>query len=327
MAANIHLLELGNRVFWDLGQEFVATVFGTTRAVQSSVVCGVPAGAEGDVLTTRFFLDPFASGECAGVDLVVLAIMVVMVHAISWLPRWTVYEPLANWRMNGFKTWDASECRKFSQTSTSLLFFCTSAFFVGRILLPKEWLFSRQGWDGLSHSEVIDADFKFYYLLYMARFLSDLISIFFEDRKRDAFVAAFIHHLVTLGLVIGSAHIGHFGYGGVIMFFFDWADVPLLAAKLCKYLSKDPKDMFQFVANRLFEAFAVCFFLTRNGYFNYVVYCVISDLPPCFVNYYCKVLLVALIVLQTYWFWLIVKAVIRQRENGGAVEDVREKEE
>lgn len=110
--------------------------------------------------------------------------MVVMVHAISWLPRWTVYEPLANWRMNGFKTWDASECRKFSQTSTSLLFFCTSAFFVGRILLPKEWLFSRQGWDGLSHSEVIDADFKFYYLLYMARFLSDLISIFFEDRKR-----------------------------------------------------------------------------------------------------------------------------------------------
>lgn len=105
-----------------------------------------------------------------------------MVHSLSWLPRWLIYEPLANARMKGFKGWDASECRKFSQTATSLLFFCSSAFFVARILLPKDWLFSREGWDA-ANSEVIEADYKFYYLLYIARFLSDMVSIFFEERK------------------------------------------------------------------------------------------------------------------------------------------------
>lgn len=111
------------------------------------------------------------------------------------------------------------------------------------------------------------------------------------------------------------------------MFFFDWADIPLLSAKLFKYLSKDPNDFCQYAANRLFEAFAVCFFLTRNCFYNYVVYCVISDLDVTFVNIYCEVLLVALVVLQTYWMYLVVKAVQRQQKNGGVAEDVREKED
>lgn len=140
-------------------------------------------------------------------------------------------------------------------------------------------------------------------------------------------MAALIHHIVTLGLVIGSAELGHYGYGGVIMFFFDWADIPLLSAKLCKYLSKDPKDMLQFVANRLFEAFAVCFFLTRNAYYNYVAYAAVCDMPSCPANTFCRVLLIALAGLQTYWMGLIVQAVIRQRANDGVIEDVREKDD
>lgn len=63
-------LELGNQVFGDLGQEFLSTVFGAAKTGRSSVVCGVPAVAEGDVPMSRIFLNPFAEGECAGVDLV-----------------------------------------------------------------------------------------------------------------------------------------------------------------------------------------------------------------------------------------------------------------
>jgi len=111
------------------------------------------------------------------------------------------------------------------------------------------------------------------------------------------------------------------------MFFFDWGDLPLLSAKLFKYLSKDPNDLFQFAANRLFELFAVCFFLTRNGFFNYVVYAAIRDLENGFASGTCKVLLVALVGLQTYWFFLIIQAVQRQKQNGGVVDDVREKDD
>jgi len=112
----------------------------------------------------------------------VIAMLVVIVHTISWLPRYILWEPLANWRMQGHKTWDDAEAKRFSQTATSLLFFSSSTIFVWRILSPRDWLYSRQGW--LHTGPLIDADFRFYYLLYSARFLSDLISIFFEDRKR-----------------------------------------------------------------------------------------------------------------------------------------------
>jgi ceramide synthetase len=261
--------------------------------------------------------------------------------------------------MQGHKGWNRAECRRVSQTCTSLLFFVSSALIAYRVLLQKEWLFSRQGWTIVG--EGIDRDYKLYYLLYAARFFSDLVSIFFEDRKtvslvhcrstwrktkedasvtcvslllfvfcffhvkQNDFYAAFVHHLVTLGLVLGSAFVGHTRYGGIIMFFFDWADIPLLSAKICKYLSKHQDDAFQFVANRLFETFAVTFFLTRNCYFNYVVYSFWMDMNSDWANRGCLYLLVLLVGLQTYWLYLIVMAVIRQHENGGVAEDPRDK--
>jgi hypothetical protein len=113
-------------------------------------------------------------------------------------------------------------------------------------------------------------------------------------------------------------------YGGVIMFFFDWADIPLLSAKTCKYLSKDPQDNFQFAANRLFETFAVLFFVTRNCYYNYVVYCCWMDLPDELASRRVQYLLLPLVGLQTYWLYLVIMAVKRQRQNGGNAEEIRE---
>jgi hypothetical protein len=114
----------------------------------------------------------------------VIALQMVIIHAISWIPRYYIYEPLANARMNGFKTWDEEEAKRFSQTATSLLFFCSSAFFIYQILSPEEWLYSTAGWYSMSNATYLRPDFKFYYLLYIARFSSDLVSIFFESRKK-----------------------------------------------------------------------------------------------------------------------------------------------
>ena len=111
------------------------------------------------------------------------------------------------------------------------------------------------------------------------------------------------------------------------MFFFDWADIPLLSAKLFKYLSKDPNDSFQFAANRLFELFAVTFFATRNCFYSFVVYRVLVDLSSSAADMCCKVLVVALVGLQTYWLYLIVMVVKRQQKQGGNVNDVREKDQ
>ncbi len=58
---------LGTRVFQELGQEFVSTVFGAVPTGRTSVTCGILGGSEPQ---SGFHLNPFAEGDCAGVDLV-----------------------------------------------------------------------------------------------------------------------------------------------------------------------------------------------------------------------------------------------------------------
>ena len=123
-----------------------------------------------------------------------------------------------------------------------------------------------------------------------------------------------------------TAVIGFLGFGGLMMFLFDWADIPLLAAKLFIYLSKDQNDMYQYTANRLFELFAVVFFVSRVCLFNYVVYRAVTDLPVNTTNRIMEFLMFALACLQTYWMYLIIAAVKRQKKCGGNVEDIREKD-
>jgi hypothetical protein len=226
--------------------------------------------------------------------------------------------------MKGCKTWNKAECQRFSMACTACSFFTTSGIFAYRILSPKSWLFSRTEWT--HRGPYVDADLKFYYLMYAARFVSDSISLFFESRRLPDFIAALIHHATTLGLVLGSASVGHTRYGGIIMFFFDWADIPLLCAKAAKYLSKDPKDAFQYTANRLFEVFAVLFFLTRNVCYNYVVYAAWMDLSNDWVNRSCQYPLLILAGLQTYWLNIVIQAALRISSNGGNVEDARDED-
>ena len=109
------------------------------------------------------------------------------------------------------------------------------------------------------------------------------------------------------------------------MFFFDWADIPLLTAKAFKYLSKDPKDTCQYVANQLFTIFAITFFVTRGLVFDSVVYIAYRDF--WIINgatKACCIMLTCLVGLQSYWMGLIVITARKQAQNGGVVEDLRE---
>jgi hypothetical protein len=249
----------------------------------------------------------------------VLLILIAVMLAVSWFPRWLLWEPFANRRMKDSPTWTYEECRRFSMTCSSFVFFALSAVFANRILRPKDWLLDRDAWT--QRGPLVDPDLKFFYLMYAARFATDLVNIFFESRSRDAFIAALIHHFTTLGLILSSASVGHTRYGGIIMFFFDWADIPLLAAKAFKYLSLDPTDSFELAAKRLFEVFAVTFFVTRVMFYNYIVYCAIVDLPGDRINRTCQSLLVALVCLQTYWMGLIIRALIRALTKGTLVDE------
>mmetsp|Transcript_40117 Transcript_40117/g.96870 ORF Transcript_40117/g.96870 Transcript_40117/m.96870 type:complete len:369 (+) Transcript_40117:62-1168(+) len=344
-AANL-FLQVGWKSFEYLSNVFSNSLLGgngtennNDSTLEDAMICGSSHVERG---LTQFHLNPFDTDgsvwtmklqssqqpvSCAGTDWVIILILVCIIHCLSWIPRWMVWEPLADaYKSQSGKTttWNKEECRRFSMTVTSCMFFTISAIFGYRVLAHKSWLFDRYAWT--ERSPAVETDFKFYYLVYASRFISDSISLFFESRNRDAFIASFLHHVVTLGLVFGSAVTGFTKYGGIIMFFFDWADIPLLAAKACKYLSDDTikNDPFQLIANRLFEVFAVTFFCTRNVWYNYIVYSAWKDLDGDVHSRFCRYMLLLLAGLQTYWLWLIISAVIRQKKSGGRLEDSRD---
>jgi hypothetical protein len=211
----------------------------------------------------------------------------------------------------------------FSRALTASLFHGASAYFAFATLYQKDWLRDKTRWFRTTQS--VDPDFKFYYLLYAAWYMSDSISFFFESKRSDSFAYA-IHHVATVLLVLLSAQAGYTFAGGVIMFFFDWADPFILLAKACKYLSIDSSDVFQFMADRLFEIFAVVFFLTRNVMYSYVVYAALTDehQEETTTRKILNTLLVVLALLMKYWLFLIIQAVIHRCGNKGKVEDIRE---
>jgi hypothetical protein len=120
--------------------------------------------------------------------------------------------------------------------------------------------------------------------------------------------------------------------GGVIMFFFDWADPPLNIGKAILYLSIHKKDGFQSAANVCMGLFVVTFVVTRNVIFSYIVFHIVNlpdqDFSPSAdptVIYGIKGMLLVLVALMTFWLRMLVNVVYHQFVvNGGNVDDLRE---
>ena len=81
--------------------------------------------------------------------------------------------------------WSIDNRNKFGETLTSATYFICSGIFINTLLYPKQWLWDPSKWSQDLHPHLtIDADFKFFYLLYASRFIADFVLIFMEDRKR-----------------------------------------------------------------------------------------------------------------------------------------------
>jgi hypothetical protein len=142
--------------------------------------------------------------------------------------------------------------------------------------------------------------------------------------SQDTFAYA-IHHIVTISLVLLSAHAGCTRIGGVLMLFFDWADPPMLIGKALLYLSREENDIYQRIADICMGIFVALFVVTRNIIFTCIVYVCLRDFPNTGPIVPLKAMLLALVVLMTFWFGLIFKTIQNQFfNNRGHVDDIRE---
>ena len=120
---------------------------------------------------------------------IVLFVLTSMIFCVTWLARFCIWRPLYDSMMKEKNPkisshWSQDNRNKFGETLTSATYFICSAMFVYNLLYPKAWLWEPKSWSQDIYPHVtIDADYKFFYLLYASRFIADFLLIFMEDRK------------------------------------------------------------------------------------------------------------------------------------------------
>ena len=108
---------------------------------------------------------------------------------ISWVPRWIIFEPLANRLRQSYPHWKKSTAEKFSQSLAAGSIHIVMGILAWNVLKTKDWLWDVEQWNQTTVSAVtgdkamIDVKFKLYYLLYAARYISDGISLCFEHAR------------------------------------------------------------------------------------------------------------------------------------------------
>lgn len=259
-------------------------------------------------------------------DAWVLAVFTIGIFLANWGIRLILVFPVARI----FLGMRDDQLVKFARSVMEALIYGSFAA-IGIAIVPSQpfsWP-SENWWKNFSTGEhlIMRSDLRCYYLLYGARYLQAAVTVVLEPMQKD-FVEMMVHHIVTIGVIYVSYLHGWNRVGVMVMVLLDPADVPLHLAKLCKYTAeKTGKQMWQFMADRLFEVFAVLFFVTRLVMFGYV--CWSSHLesgnffPKTPAAWTCVLLLYLLLILQIYWFSLIVKVAI-QLVSGKGVEDIRD---
>jgi len=232
-----------------------------------------------------------------------------------------------------------AQVKKFAQ---SVMEVANYGFFaiIGAFVVPQQtWVWPSENWwigfDKGGH-EIMRIDLRCYYLMYIARYVCGCASVLLEAKRKD-FVEMMLHHLVTIAVCVVSYAYGWNRVGVVVMVVFDPADVPLHVAKICKYTAESCGNQkwavfWQFVADRCFEVFAVVFFLTRLVIFSYICWSAhlesLRYFPHGVPEWTCIILLYTLLLLQIFWFSLIVKVAVKllKGEMTG-VDDVRSDDE
>ena len=267
-------------------------------------------------------------------DLLVFLLLSAGVFFVNWGLRLFVVEPVAAKLLGRRST--KSKVQKFAQSSMEMVFYGAFTVFGALVVPGQEWFWPSKLWwmDFPAGKTLFITDtLKAYYLLYAARYAQGIVSCLIEHKRKD-FWEMQVHHVVTVSLIGVSYAFGWNRVGAVVMVLLDPADVPLHVAKQFKYVGDArggaTQKIMQTGADVFFVIFMLLFAVMRLGLYPYVVWSAHIEGRRYFTYgagaWTCVALLYILLVLQVYWFALIVKVAIKV-VTSGAAEDVRSDDE
>eukprot|EP00111_Clytia_hemisphaerica_P003090 TCONS_00008769-protein len=193
-------------------------------------------------------------------------------------------------------------------------------FIYGLLILAKsDWFMDHSTWLPGYINHPFTIELKVYYFAEISFYFSLLFSQFYDTKRKD-FLQQFIHHVVTLTLLLGSFLLSAYRFGAIIMFIHDTADFWLESAKLTNYAK------LQKVCDVLFGIFAILFFVTRLIYYpGWVAYAFFhynnESKGIVFNTLVC--LCFVLLFLNFYWGFLVLKLAYKVLFSGKGASDTR----
>ncbi|XP_069018899.1 ceramide synthase 2 [Embiotoca jacksoni] len=199
--------------------------------------------------------------------------------------------------------------KRFCEASWRCLFYFFA--FLGGVLAlyDKPWLYDlREVWEGFPKQSMLPSQYR-YYLLEMGFYLSLLLSLTFDVKRKD-FKEQVIHHIATLLLLSFSWISNYIRIGTLVMVVHDSADILLEGAKVFNYAK------WHQTANTMFLVFTFLFVLTRLVLFPFwLIHCTwvypVEHYAPFFGYYFFNIMLLVLQILHIYWAILISKMVYK----------------
>jgi len=217
-----------------------------------------------------------------------------------------------------------AQLKKATETFWRFVFYSLLLGIGTFVLLRSEWGLDGSKWvHRFIEDHEMTWDMKVYYHTELSFYVSLLISQFFDVQRKD-FYQMFIHHTVTILLLVISYINGLYRFGVIIMYLHDCADVWLEAAKLANYAK------IQKVCDILFMIFGVVFILTRIIFYpTYVAYAWFhyNTYQHGLLQQGLVGLCYLLLALHIYWAYLICKMAYRLVIVGKVEKDTRSESE
>lgn len=159
------------------------------------------------------------------------------------------------------------------------------------------------------------AVFLFYYHIELGAYIHQLM---WTEVSRSDSAEMIAHHLITMALITTSYISRFWRIGSTILLLHDVSDIFLEFAKVLSYTSK-PKShnwMKGMIVDPLFGVFVIVFFVTRLVFYPFLVVDTVFLKGSAaygleWGGYMYLVLLAGLQLLHVFWFYLIVKMVIK----------------
>eukprot|EP00899_Mesostigma_viride_P026599 jgi/Mesvir1/7123/Mv09225-RA.1 len=184
------------------------------------------------------------------------------------------------------------------------------------------------------HEQFLKFKLQLLYFCQLGYYCFGIIDVLYFETKRSDRWVMLMHHLVTSALIFLSYVVGYYRIGSIVMLLHDVCDVFMEASKVLHYAKLEA------AVNVTFPAFAIVWVLTRLTYYpfwvihsalleswHYVLHSTMRGqwLPPYWLEF--NTLLILLLLMNIYWFVLIIKMAVRQvRDKGRVKDDIREED-